>query len=862
MKRLSNFLLPLLLYAFDASAKDSLVLLPKEISLTGPEARQSLLVQKFNGTHFTSQITNAVQFTSSDSKVARVEGATVIPVGNGTATINAKVSGQTISTKVTVQKLDAPFAWSFRNHIQPVLTKGGCNAGACHGAAAGQNGFRMSLRGYDDDGDHTILTRGAMSRRVTLADPARSLLLLKSTAMIPHKGGERFKTDSFEYRVLAEWIAAGAPGPRKDDPRITRLEVLPPAALLKPGDAQQLAVRAHFSDGHSADVTRWAKFNAANTSVATVDDFGRATVSGNGETTVSAWYLSQLAIITVTSPYTNKVDSRLFTKAPRRNFIDDLVMEKLRELNLPPSARSTDAEFLRRAFLDTIGALPTPEETRAFLAACENERKFPKKPLYAARIEPRVKSKNITSSVEFPSAPALLASAPAPSPARDALIESLLVRPEFVDYWSYKWSDLLLVNSDKLPPTAMWAYYNWIRKNVAANTPWDKFVRDLVTATGSTLDNGAGNFYILHDEPTKMAETVSVAFLGFSINCAKCHNHPLEKWTNDEYFGFANLFARTRAKNGVATDERVIFAATEGDLVQPLTGRPQAPKPLDAQPISLTAKEDRRVPLAAWLTSPQNNHFTKTIVNRVWANFFGIGLVESVDDIRLANPASNEKLFNTTAEFLAKNQFDLKVLMRAILQSEAYQRSSVALPENRDDSRYYARFYPRRLKAEVLLDAFAAATAVPSQFRIDARNANRGLGKMYPEGFRALQLPDSNVASYFLKSFGRPERVNTCECERTSEPSMAQALHIANGETLNDKLAKKGNRIDQLFAKKLPDDQLIEETFLLTLNRVPTAPEKAKMAKALAAAPESDRRAAVEDMFWSLLSSREFLFNH
>lgn len=801
------------------SAKDSLVLLPKEISLTGPEARQGLLVQKFNGTHYTGQITNTVQFTSSDPKVARVEGAMVVPVANGTATISAKVNGQAVSAKATVQKTDAPFAWSFRNAVQPVLTKAGCNMGACHGAAAGQAGFRLSLRGYDDDGDHTWLTRQAMGRRVNPADPGRSLLLLKGTATIPHKGGERFKLDSFEYRVLAEWIADGAPAPRKEDPRITRLEIFPPTALLKPGDAQQLSVRAHFSDGHSQDVTRWAKFQAANTSVANVDDFGRVTVSGHGETAVSAWYLSQLAIVNVTSPYTNRVDSRLFTKAPKRNFIDDLVTEKLRELNLPPSPRCDDSDFLRRAFLDTVGVLPTPEETRAFLAD-----KSPKK--------------------------------------RDALIESLLARPEFVDYWSYKWSDLLLVNSDKLPPTAMWAYYNWIRKNVAANTPWDKFVRDLVTATGSTLDNGAGNFYILHDEPTKMAETISVAFLGFSINCAKCHNHPLEKWTNDEYFGFANLFARTRAKNGVAADERVIFSATEGDLVQPLTGRPQAPKPLDAQPISLTAKEDRRVPMAAWLTSPQNEHFTKTIVNRVWANFFGVGLVEAVDDIRITNPASNEKLFRAAADFLVNNKFDLKALMRAILQSEAYQRSSVALPANEADARYYARFYPRRLKAEVLLDAFAAVTAVPSQFRIDARNANRGLGRMYPDGFRALQLPDSNVASYFLKSFGRPERVNTCECERTSEPSMAQALHIANGETLNDKLAKKGNRIEQLLAKKLTDDQLVEETYLLALSRLPSAAEKVKMNKTLAAAPEAERRAAVEDMFWSLLSSREFLFNH
>ena len=816
MKHLILFLL----LATVAPAADSLLLLlPREISLTGPEARQSLLVEKSDGTHFTGQLTNAIAFTTSDPKIARIDGSTVIPVANGSATISATISGQTISAPVTVARMDAPFAWSFRNHIQPVLTKSGCNAGACHGAAAGQNGFRVSLRGYDDDGDHTILTRGAMNRRITLADPARSLLLLKSTATIPHKGGERFKTGSFEYRVLAEWIAAGAPGPRPDDARITRLEVLPPAALLQPGATQQLSVRATFSDGHTEDVTRWAKFNAVNTSVASVDESGRVTVSGHGETTVSAWFLSQLAIITVTSPYAKPVPAALFTNSPRRNFIDDLVLEKLRELNLPPSPRSTDSEFLRRAFLDTIGVPPTADETRAFLAG--------------------------------PSAG-----------KRDALIDTLLARPEFIDYWSYRWSDLLLVNSDKLPPTAMWAYYNWIRKNVAANTPWDRFVRDLVTATGSTLDHGAGNFYILHDEPTKMAETVSVAFLGFSINCAKCHNHPLEKWTNDEYFGFANLFARTRSKRGVAPDEQIIFSATEGDLVQPLTGRPQAPKPLDAAPISLTAKEDRRAPLAAWLTSPKNDQFSKTIVNRVWANFFGLGLVESVDDIRVANPASNEKLFNATAAHLVKNQFDLKALMRTILQSETYQRSSLALPENQDDTRYLARFYPRRLKAEVLLDAFSAATAVPTTFRIDARNANRGLGRMYPEGFRALQLPDSNVASYFLKSFGRPERLATCECERTSEPSLAQALHLANGDTLNDKLAKKGNRLDQLLAKKLPDSELLEETYLLTLNRLPTATEKAKLTQALATTPAPDRRLALEDLFWSLLSSREFLFNH
>jgi hypothetical protein len=336
----------------------------------------------------------------------------------------------------------------------------------------------------------------------------------------------------------------------------------------------------------------------------------------------------------------------------------------------------------------------------------------------------------------------------------------------------------------------------------------------------------------------------------------------MEKWTNDEYYGFANLFTRVRAKRGVAPDEQIIFSAPEGDLIQPLTGRPQAPRPLEAEPISLADRQDRRLPLAQWLTSPRNEHFTRTIVNRVWANFFGIGLVEPVDDIRITNPASNEKLFAAAAEFLVKNRFDLKALMRAILQSETYQRSSVALLANRADTRYYARFYPRRLKAEVLLDAYSAVTGVPTDFRIDARNANRGLGRMYPSGYRALQLPDSNVDSYFLKSFGRPERVSTCECERTSEPSMAQALHIANGQTLNEKLARKGNRIDQLLAKTMSDDQRVEELYLLALSRLPTDRERAVMVKTLAAAPEAGRRAALEDLFWSLLSSREFLFNH
>lgn len=708
---------------------------------------------------------------------------------------------------------------SFRNQVQPILAKFGCSAGACHGAAAGQGGFKLSLRGYDDDGDYLAITRSVLGRRVSLDDPARSLVLLKATRAIPHKGGERFKTDSPEYRILAEWIAQGTPPPSDQDARIERIEISPAHVVLRPGQSQPFKVTAFFNDGRQEDVTRWAKYTAGNTSVAPVDDNGVVKVVGHGEGSITAWYLSRLAIGTVTAPYELPVPPEAFAALPPRNFIDELVLQKLRELNLPPSARSTDAEFIRRATLDTLGVLPTPEETRAFLAESTPGK-------------------------------------------RDQLIDALLARPEFTDYWAYKWSDLLLVNGNKLPEQPMWSYYQWIRRQVELNTPWDELVRQLVTATGSTLENGAGNFFVLHDEPTKLAETVSTAFLGMSIACAKCHNHPMEKWTNDQYFAFANLFSRVRSKNGTGADERVVFADNTGDLVQPLRGRAQPPTPLDGQPGALDAPEDRRLALARWLTAPENPYFARAITNRVWKNFLAVGLVESVDDLRMTNPASNEKLLSAAAAFLIENRFDLKALMRAILQSETYQRSSVARPENADDTRFYARYYPRRLIAEVALDAVSQVTAVPTTFRMDRRNANKGLGSSYPMGYRALQLPDSNTVSYFLAAFGRPDRVQTCECERTNEPSMAQALHLANGDTLNDKLAAKDNQVDRLLASGLSDEKIVEQAYLLALSREPSKTERAGMLGSLATAQSTEKRAAVEDVLWSLMSSREFLFNH
>ena len=722
---------------------------------------------------------------------------------------------------VTGLTTNAPLSteWSFRTDVQPVLAKAGCSSGACHGAGGGQGGFKLSLRGYDDEGDYQAITRSALGRRINLHEPGLSLLLLKPTSAVPHKGGERFGTNSMEYRILSEWIASGSPGPRPDDARLDSLEITPPTSVLRPGDQQQLVVRGHFSNGKVRDITRWVKFTDANSSVTTVDESGRVKVQGYGEGAVTAWYLSRLAIAQIVVPYTNEVSTTVYASAPRRNFIDEMTLSKLQELRLPPSPRCSDAEFIRRAHLDTIGVLPTAEEAKTFLSNTDPAR-------------------------------------------RDRLIEALLSRTEFVDYWTYKWSDLLLVNGDRLRPPAMWSYHHWIREAVAANRPWDVMVREIVSASGSTLENGAAIFYTLHDDPAGMAETVTQAFLGMSINCAKCHNHPMEKWTNDEYYGFANLFARVQAKSGPGDGERIIFAATRGDISQPLRGRPQAPKPLDASPLPLEEGGDRRQALAEWLTSPSNPYFSRSIVNRVWANFYGVGLVDKVDDLRVTNPASNEKLLSATARFLAEQHYDLKALMRLMLQSETYQRSSQSLPGNATDERFYARYYPKRLSGEVLLDAFSQVTQVPTLFQIDARNANGGLGKKYPLGLRAIQLPDTASFSYFLKAFGRPEREKTCECERSSEPSMAQVLHISNGDTLNQKLSAKESILTQLLAEAHTPEGLVDQAYLRALGRYPTPPEKQRLTSELARTPKPGLREALEDVYWALLSSKEFLFNH
>jgi hypothetical protein len=713
---------------------------------------------------------------------------------------------------------------SFRHDVLPVLSKAGCNSGGCHGALAGKGGFRLSLNAYDPATDHYNITRENRGRRIEFADPARSLFVIKPTAAVRHKGGKFLHEDSDDYKLLIEWIQQGAPGPSTDDTKLNRIELSPALSQLNKGDTQPLTVHAFFSDGTKRDVTRWARFTPTDATIAEVDEAtGLAKVIGYGEGAISVWYSGQIALARITSPWPSVIPDEVFARTPKRNVIDKRVIEQLRRLNLKPSKPSPDSEFIRRVYLDVVGMLPTPQETKAFLAD--------------------------TSETK-----------------RDDLIEKLLAQPEFVDYWAYRLSDLFLISSKKLRPLALKAYYDWLRGEIEKITPWDQLVRQVVAAKGDTLKNGAANFYSIHQDPETMAENVSQAFMSLSINCAKCHNHPLEKWTNDQYYSFANLFARVRAKGwgGDARSgdgARTLFIADRGDLIQPRTGKPQPAAPLDGQAIASDSTEDRREALADWLTSPENPYFTRSIANRVWANFFGRGIVEPVDDLRISNPASNEPLLQAISEHLVKNDYDIKSLMRLILRSETYRRSSTPLPENEGDQKYYSRYYPRRLMAEVLQDAITSVTRVsPKYNRITLSDGSTEGTSLYREGTRALQLSDSAVTSYFLKTFGRNEREITCECERSNKPSMVQVLHLSNGDTLNNNLRSKQSRVNTMITQSNGD--IIDEAYLLCLSRRPSDSERKRLQNIFEVAPETERRGVVEDLFWALMTSREFLFQH
>ena len=713
---------------------------------------------------------------------------------------------------------------SFVNDVVPVLTRLGCNSGSCHGKLAGQNGFKLSLRGYAPEQDYPAITREARGRRISKARPRDSLLLLKPLMRVPHKGGHMLIAGSAEHQTLLAWIAAGAPGPVAGEPAVTRLVVEPPARTYPaPNEATDLKVIAFDSAGAERDVTRLALFKSNEEGLASVDERGRVTALRPGATAVMASFQGQVAVHVVTTPYDQKVDPRVYEA--RTNIIDDHVMAKLRELRLEPSPNCDDTTFLRRAGLDLTGTLPEPEAVTAFLAD--------------------------------------------PSPnKREALVDRLLNGPEYVDYWTLAWGELfqnrLERDGDKRGRKGVRGFARWIREQVRTNRPWDEVVRDVLTARGPLGQEPAGGYYLVNRRPEDLAEAATHAFLGTRIQCAKCHNHPLERFTQDDYYGMAAYFSRVKL-DGKNTDEGPAVdvglpqrrggrqgAKVDADRVgvsQPRTGQFLPPRPLDRSETPLAPGQDPREALAAWMTAPANRAFARAIVNRIWKRCFSTGLIEPVDDLRATNPATNEPLLDALCDDLIGHHYDLKRLLRRIATSRTYALSSAPLPTNTNDRAFFSHYLPRRLSAEVMADAVARVTGVPDPY------------EGYAVGLLAAQLPDPKVQNYLLDTFGRPERVTACACERASEVTMPQVLHLMNSEGLASRVNDGDGRLALLLKSGAGDRAIVDQLFLASLSRRPTEDQWHAIEEALAAGG-ADRATIFRDLAWALLNSKEFLFGH
>ncbi len=735
----------------------------------------------------------------------------------------SKIFGCAFAAFFMIAPLRAAPAPSFVNDVVPIFTRFGCSQGACHGRGSGQNGFRLTLRGYAPELDFLWLTREFDARRICTDVPEESLLLRKPSGHVPHEGGKIFSVGSRPYQILLDWIRSGMPGPLKDEPVLKKLQAAPDQRILKPGEEMQLAVSAEFSDGSSRDVTWLTRFDTNDPGVASVDAFGKVRVLTNGETSLRAAYQALVAVVVVSAPFDRPVDSAHF--ASRNNFIDDHVFAKLAALRIEPSGLCTDPEFLRRAFLDTIGVLPTPDEVRTFLADQRSDK-------------------------------------------RAKLIDGLLERPEYVDYWAVQLGDLLQNRKERDHDVrgvkGVRSLHEWIREQVAANRPWDETARAVLTAKGSVAENPAVGYYIVtvgenrEAERSEVVDSAAQAFLGIRVGCAKCHNHPLERYTQDDYYHFAGFFSRVHlARKEVGKGVTVLnVGGLDGKpskdqvgVVQPRTGQFLKPQPLDRTLTTVAPDEDPRVKLAAWMTDPNNKYFSGAMVNRLWKHYLGVGLVEPVDDLRASNPPTNPALWQALTHEFASHHFDMKHMMRLILNSRTYQLSSATQAANQTDARFYSHYYARRLPAEVLMDALTESTGVPDEF------------PGYPVGLRAGQLPDPTLKSYFLTIFGRSERVTACACERNGDVTLPQLLHLENGDDVMRKMHAADGRLAKLFKSSKSEAEIVEELSLATLSKPATDAVKATVHQSLA-----EKGAVAEDvyrdLFWALLNSKEFSFNH
>lgn len=790
--------------AEDAPALTRIWSVPEQLQLKDVRDARSLLVLGVDSSGKVYDLTTEAQRTIVGEAARLDADGYVVPVARGTAEVIISVAG--FEVRVPVNVLDvSPQPVDYVRDFLPFLSKLGCNQGTCHGAQQGRKGFKLSLRGYDPLFDYRALVDDVSGRRFNRTQPADSLMLLKPTQAVPHEGGFLFDEQSRAYRIMAQWIAEGCQ--YSETPRPHRLEVFPRDPLLEnTGQKQQLQVIALYPDGVTRDVTRDAIFESSNFEVATVTSTGLVKAVRRGEASVLVKYEGAFENVTVT--VLGNRPGFAWVPSPEHNFIDQHVNRKLERLKILPSGLCTDAEFLRRVSLDLIGLPATAEQTRAFLD------------------DPR------------PSAEKRLAK-----------IEELLNSPEYIDHWTLKWSDLLLANRKFIREEGVWGFRNWIRRSLAENQPYDRFAFELLTASGNTQENPAANYYRIAREPREVMENMTQVFLGTRFVCAQCHDHPFEKWTQTQYFQLSAFFGGVGRKGGQPQEQEVIYdLRTPQPVIHAGTGQPAPPKfPYEVPGIAPIENENLRVHLARWLTSKDNPYFAKSLVNRYWSYLMGRGIIDPVDDIRLSNPPTNPELLAAlTADFIA-HQFDRKHLLRTIAQSHTYQRSFQTNEWNRDDDVNYSHALPRRLQAEQLYDAIMVATAAPS-----------GVPGA-PPGFRAAQLPDAAIQVPFLDMFGRAPRESPCECERSSEVSLAQTLTLINGPTISEAIAHPEGLIARLAARQVEPAVAVTEIYLSVLNRYPT---EAEASQATTYLTQHGVAEGGQDLMWALINSPAFLFNH
>jgi hypothetical protein len=752
-------------------------------------------------------VTRAVQYASSNPAIVRVDASGyVTPAADGTASIRLHHSGRRLEVPVRVTGFGSGRPVDFQREIVPLLSRLGCNAGGCHGKASGQNGFKLSLFGFDAAFDHDAITKEARGRRVFPAAPDHSLLLLKATAQVPHGGGKRLTRDSSEYQLFRRWIAAGMPASAPDAPHVVKLRITPGDHVFKHDQVQQLAVRAVYSDGSVRDVTRQAEYSSNLDVVARVDADGFVrTFRQSGEAAIMARYTGHVAVFRALVPHGEPLAA--IGEFKPANYIDELALAKWKKLGLRPSPLADDATFLRRVTIDLCGRLPTVAEARAFLADTSTDK-------------------------------------------RARCIDRLLDSPDYPAYFALRWGSILRNSNLAGADQAAYAFHNWIKDMIARNRPYDEFVRGIVAAAGEWQDAPAINWYwqSRDDQLHQVTADTAQVFLGVRLQCARCHHHPYERWGQQDYYGLAGFFTRLGRKSfGEPPPYYAAATVTTGEK-DPLTGKAPEPKYLDGPGARFTSEEDPRHALVDWMARPDNPFFARTLVNRMWGHFLGRGLYHEVDDLRETNPPSNPELLDALARDFIRHKFDVKHVLRTILNSRVYQLSSVPMPYNQDDRQNYARYYVRRMPAEVFLDAVNQTTGARSGFNGVSTNA------------RAVDLPHEGFGSYFLDTFDRPRRVTGCECERSTGATLAQVLLLANSDEVESKIGSGDGKIARLLKEKKPIRAIVEELYLAAYTRPPNEEE---WRRTLTYVERMDnKQQALEDVLWTILNTKEFMFNH